>query len=397
VESTTESLSSSTRIAHHLHLVGNSDLGGFGDGMQVVRHREALYVGHHGPSGMGTTVLDASDPRNPIVVTQIPAAPGSHSHKVQVGDDLLLVNEEQFKGGDPFSGGMIVYDVSDPLSPKVLGRFESGGLGVHRIVFTGGRYAYVSAIPDGFDDRIWVIVDVSDPEHPVEAGRWWWPGMWRGGGETPDWPNDTRFAAHHALLDGDVAYLGYGDAGMVVLDVRDVTSPQVMSRLAWSPGGDTHTCLPLPGRSLVVTTDEAVKDECREEKKLVRTIDVSDVRAPRILGFCPPPDDGFCERGLRFGPHNLHENLPGSYRSETLIFVTYFNAGLRVYDISDPVEPREMAFWVPEAPDGQVAPQTNDLYVDESGLIYATDRISGGLYVLEPDNELKESMERARS
>lgn len=385
-----------TRETLHLRLVAHSDLGGHGDGMQVVRHENALYVGHLGASGMGTSVLDVSDPSKPRVARQIRAAAGSHSHKVQVGDGLLLVNEEQFRDGDPFSAGMIVYNIEDPLDPKPIGRFESGGLGVHRIVYTGGSHAFVSAIPDGFDDRIWVIVDVSDPAHPVEAGRWWWSGMWRGGGETPSWPASKRYAAHHALLDGHVAFLAYGDAGMVVLDITDATSPREISTLQWSPGGDTHTCLPLPGRSLVVTTDEAVKDECAEEEKLVRVIDVSDVRAPVVVGICPSPNDDFCRQGLRFGPHNLHENLPGSFRSETLVFVTYFNAGLRVYDISDARAPREVAFWVPEAPSGQRAPQINDLYVDRSGLVFVTDRVTGGLYVLQPDDELRATMEGAR-
>ena len=84
----------------------------------------------------------------------------------------------------------------------------------------------MSAIPEGFDDRIWVIVDLADPRNPVEAGRWWWPGQWSGGGETPTWPEGKRYAAHHALVDGDRAYLGYGDAGIVVLDISDRTSPE---------------------------------------------------------------------------------------------------------------------------------------------------------------------------
>jgi hypothetical protein len=385
-----------TESARELTCIGHSDLGGYGDGMQVVRHHDVLYVGHHGTTGMGTSIVDVSDPRRPRVVRQIPAAPGSHSHKVQVGDGLLLVNEEQFQNGDPFTAGMIVYDVSEPESPQAIGRFESGGLGVHRIVYTGGRYAYVSAISDGFDDRIWVIVDLADPERPVEAGRWWWPGMWRGGGETPTWPSGKRYAAHHALLDGDVAYLGFGDANLVVLDVHDVAAPRMIAHLTWSPGGDTHTCLPLPGRALVVATDEAVNDRCNEEEKLVRVIDVSDPTAPSVVSVCPAPSRENCERGLRFGPHNLHENLPGSYRSETVVFVTYFNAGLRVYDIAEPTSPREIAYWVPETPEGQEAPQINDLFVDAAGLVFTTDRITGGLYVLEPDDGLRAHMEAAR-
>jgi hypothetical protein len=375
-----------------LRLIGHSDLGGSGDGMQVMRHGPALYVGHLGTSGMGTSVLDVGDETSPRVVRQIPAPAGSHSHKVQVADGLLLVNQEQFRGGAPFSAGMVVYALDDPLDPQPIGFFESGGLGVHRIVWVGGRYAYVSAIPEGFDDRIWVIVDMSVPEEPVEAGRWWWPGSWTGGGEKPEWPQDKRYAAHHALLDADLAYLAYGDAGMVVLDTSDVSSPRVVSTLGWEPGGDTHTCMPLPKRHLVVTTDEAIKERCKEDQKLVRVVDVADPASPSVVGICPPPEGDFCERGLRFGPHNLHENRPGSYVSEEIVFVTYFNAGLRVYDLSSPEEPHEIAHWLPETPAGQEAPQINDVYVEANGLIFVTDRISGGLYVLEPEGSLAARM-----
>jgi hypothetical protein len=384
-------------MSEGLRQIGHSHLDGHGDGMQIMRHGPALYVGHLGEGGMGTTVLDVTDAGSPRVVRQIPAPKGSHSHKVQVADGLLLVNQEQFRGGANFSAGMVVYALDDPFEPRSIGFFASGGLGVHRIVWTGGRYAYMSAIPDGFDDRIWVIVDMADPENPVEAGRWWWPGSWRGGGEKPTWPRDKRFAAHHALLDEDLAYLGYGDAGMVVLDVSDVASPRVVSTLGWDPGGDTHTCMPLPNRGLVVTTDEAIKDRCNEDPKLVRIIDVGDPKSPAIVGICPQPRGDFCNHGLRFGPHNLHENRPGTYISEEIVFVTYFNAGLRVYDISRPDDPKEIAHWVPETPEGQEAPQINDLYVQEDGLIFVTDRINGGLYVLEPEEPLVRHMEAARA
>lgn len=381
--------------ASGLHVVGHSTLGGYGDGMQVMRHADALYVGHFGPSGMGTSILDVSDPSTPRLVEQWAAPHGSHTHKTQVADGLLLVNHEQFRGGVPYSAGMMVYDLEDPFAPRPVGFFRSGGKGVHRIVWTGGDHAYVSAIPEGFDDRIWVIVDMRDPQRPVEVGRWWWPGMWTGGGEQPDWPEDRRYAAHHALVDGDTAYLGYGDAGMVVLDIADRSEPTVISRLTWEGVGDTHTCLPLPGRGLVVVTDEEVKDGGTGEEHRIRVVDVSDPASPRVVGICPIPQGDFASRGLRFGPHNLHENRPDSYRSAELVFATYFNAGVRVYDLVDPTAPVEIASWVPETPPGQPASQINDLFVDTTGLIHVTDRVNGGLYVLQPDDRLAGRMEEA--
>jgi hypothetical protein len=110
---------------------------------------------------------------------------------------------------------------------------------------------------------------------------------------------------------------------------------------------------------------------------------------------CPPPAGDFCHRGLRFGPHNTHENRPGSYRSAELVFVTYFNAGLRVYDTSDPSHPTEIAHWVPVTPPGQEAVQVNDVFVASDLDIYVTDRVNGGVYVVRPDDELAARMRAA--
>ena len=379
-----------------LRLLARHDLGGHGDGMQVMRSGDALYVGHTGTTGMGTSVLDVADPERPVLVTQWPAPARSHTHKVQVADGLLLVNQEKFPYravmSEPFSAGLAVYELTDPLRPRQIGFWPSGGRGVHRIVWTGGRYAHMSATPDGFRDRIWVVVDLADPARPAEAARWWWPGQrWD---EQPGWPDGERYAAHHALIAGDRAYLGYDDAGLVILDVSDLTKPRQAGHLGWD-GGSTHTCLPLPGRGLVVTTDEQVNDGPRAPRRAVRVIGVTGGQ-PRVLAICPHPA-GFDDLPLRFGAHNLHENQAGSYRSERIVFATYFSAGVRVYDLANPARPAEVAHWVPEPPPGQPVPQINDLFVDDSGLLWVTDRIGGGLYVLQPEAPLAALMAEARA
>jgi hypothetical protein len=317
---------------------------------------------------------------------------------VQYADGLLLVNQERFRGAPEWTAGMLVFDLSEPLAPRELGRFDCGGDGVHRIVWTGGRYAYLSATPSGYDDRIWVIVDLTDPAAPVEAGRWWWPGQHRAAGERPDsgWPTGRRVAAHHALLDGELANLGYDDANLVVLDVSDVRRPRMVSNLRWD-GGGTHTCLPLPGRRLVVATDEQLHAGPDAPERRIRVIDVADPARPRVLALCPSPEASWRTAGLRFGPHNLHENRPGTWASERLVFATWFNAGVRVYDLEDPARPVEIAHWVPTPAPGQPAAQSNDLLVDADGLVYVTDRVGGGLAVLEPERELAARMDRSRT
>ena len=81
--------------------------------------------------------------------------------------------------------------------------------------------------------------------------------------------------------------------------------------------------------------------------------------------------------------HN--DPVPTAWQSEDELVGAFFNAGVRVYDVRDPFQPREVAFAVPPPPDGSRAGavQVNDVYVDERGLIYAIDRFSGGLYLFE--------------
>jgi hypothetical protein len=179
---------------------------------------------------------------------------------------------------------------------------------------------------------------------------------------------------------------------MVILDISDLTSPSRVSHLSWEEGGHTHTCLPMPDRDLVVVTDEAITEDCAGPPHMVRVIDVTDETAPFVRAICPVPEGDFCERGLRFGAHCLHENRPGSYRSQEIVFVTYFNAGLRVYALSDPDRPVEIAHWIPECPPGQKAAQINDVFVAEDHTVYVTDRVNGGVYILEPDDDLTQRM-----
>jgi hypothetical protein len=109
-----------------------------------------------------------------------------------------------------------------------------------------------------------------------------------------------------------------------------------------------------------------------------------------IATFPSPAEEDYCAKGGNFGPHNLHENRPGAFQSSRLIFATYYNAGVRVYDIADPFRPREIGYYVPPAPERLIDPrpnrplvtQSNDCYVDVNGLMYVTDS-NGGLNILE--------------
>ncbi|HXZ21227.1 MAG TPA: hypothetical protein VEH78_00510 [Pseudolabrys sp.] len=404
--------------ARNMHIIGYSDQGGRPDAVQVMVHRGFAYVGHMFSKGF--SVIDVRDPRNPHAINFLTAPPNTWNIHLQVHEDLLLVihakdmfaaaefaDERAYYSGAlgkavgtaetkrarDWSAGLAVYDIAKPEAPRRIGFMAVEGGGIHRIWYTGGRWAYVSVLLDGFTDYIFMTVDMSDPAQPREAGRWWIPGMNLAAGETPSWPAARRYGLHHAIIHGDTAYAAWRDAGMVALDVADRAKPKLIVHRNWSPpfGGGTHNCLPLPDRNLLIVLDEAVLDHQEDGLKVIW---VFDNRVPQnpvsIATFPTPAEADYRAKGGHFGPHNIHENRPGTFVSSRLIFATYQNAGIRVFDISDPFIPKEVGALVPpqpamladKRPNRVRVVQSADVFVDAKGLIYATD-YNAGLYVLE--------------
>jgi len=260
--------------------------------------------------------------------------------------------------------------------------------------FRDAPYAHVAAWLPGVRSRGYQIVDLSDPAAPKLAGQWWLPGG-RDGDPDPWVPltDHAHYQVHGAIPHGNRAYVSCTDAGMAILDISELSAPKLISRINWSPpyGGYSHTSLPLPGRGLVVEVCECISNQREDQKdKRIWLIDVREERQPVIISSFPrpvPPKGApwasFDERPTRFGPHNVHENYANSFQSETRIYSTWFNAGMRITDISDPSRPEEIGYFVHPTPPGQRAPQANDLFVDADGLIYLTDRLTGGLYIVE--------------
>lgn len=364
----------------NIRLLANTDLDGHGDTMQLIARDSYLYVGHC-EQGVGVSILDVSDPRNPRPVQRIPVPPDVKGHKVQISGDLMVIGHEA-RSHKAARTGLAVYRLKDPAEPQQIGFLQTAGGGPHRMYFVDGRFLYTSMSLEGYADRILMIVDLADPANPRELSRWWIPGQWTAGGENAYWLSaGLRCNIHGGIAHGNRLYLGMWDAGLGILDTSDKENPFLSSQLQWVNGRRSHTTLPLPDRKLLIQCDEAADGQ--GFPTYVRVIDIKDEQNPRILSRFPIPQGDYARRGGRFGPHSLHENYPYAFTSDSYIFVSYFNAGVRIVDIADPLAPREVAYYVPAAPPGQKVIQTNDVFVDARGLIYISDRRGAGIHILE--------------
>ncbi|MBV8030183.1 MAG: hypothetical protein JO035_01610 [Betaproteobacteria bacterium] len=394
-----------TRLLAHHTLNG---FGGMGEGMamQLARDgRRILWLAHES-APKNFTAVDVSDPREPKVVVQadLPHAQ-MRSNSLEVSGDLMAVAYQVGKLGLK-PAGFELFDISTPERPRSISQFDASGprsRGCHQLWFVDGKTVHMACadpelVPrDPKDDQVYRIIDVANPSRPVPVGRWHLPGTMEGDAEPP--PErlparfDAGFRAHNTNVypeRPDRCYLGYIDGGIMVLDISDRARPSLVSRWQNSPpyNGFNHTVLPLFGRELLAVSDESVQDGGADWPKLVWLLDARDERRLVSVSTLPaPPVDAFKGRGGRFGAHNLHENppVPGAWRSETVLVGTFFNAGVRAYDISDPYSPREIAYYVPPAPAGTRAGavQLNDVYVDDRGVVFTVDRHAGGLYALE--------------
>jgi hypothetical protein len=396
-------------LARNMRLLAQDELlghGKMGEGMSIQLAsggRRILWLAHES-APKNFTGVDVTDPRRPRVVVQtdLPHAKMRSNSLEVVGDVMAVSYQVATPGLEP--AGIELFDLATPEAPRSVGFLDCAGphsRGVHQLWFVDGAYLTCAAGAPDFtprnqlDDQMFRIIDVRDPARPEEVGRWWFPGTREGDAEppVPRLPRfDSGWRAHNTNVypeRPDRAYLGYLDGGVVILDIADRAHPKLVSH--WSPhppfNGFTHTVMPLLGRDLLVVTDECVHDFAKDWPKRVWIIDARDERKLIPIATLPmPPVAEFGPKGGRYGAHNVHENRPGpSLRSEEIIVGAYFSGGIRVHDIKDPFEPKEIAYYVPEAPRGTPvgATQINDVYVDENAIVYAVDRHAGGLYILE--------------
>ena len=140
----------------------------------------------------------------------------------------------------------------------------------------------------------------------------------------------------------------------------------------------------------MLVTDESTENDAKDWPKLIWVLDAREETNLVPISTCPLPDHTHLRRAAAgsapiTSTRTCRCRRPGT--PTTIVLGTFFNGGLRAYDISNPYQPKEIGVFVPPAP--PLAPtgtiQLNDVFVDEREIVYTVDRHVGGLYILEMD------------
>jgi hypothetical protein len=273
------------------------------------------------------------------------------------------------------------------------------------------------------------VYDLSDPLKPVHIRDFGLVGQEPGAtgavpmelhGGVSTGPQGNRIYFGHGTNKGGV--LQIVDREKLIKGPKEPTPDNLrypeISRVEMLPFNGAHTVFPMLQmpvaefaqdkdgrvRDIVMIVDEQIRNECQEERQIVWFVDVTVEAKPMVVSnFSVPEASGnFCHRGGRFGAHSSNESMaPVFYKK--VVFITYFNAGVRAVDVRNPYQPKEIGYFIPSITeatdkrcikvDGQdrckTAIQSNNVETDDRGYVYVVDRANTGMHILELSGEAR--------
>jgi hypothetical protein len=313
----------------------------------------------------GVVVVDASDPRHPQATAYL-----DDPAMLEPWESLKVNKKRQLLGGNKGPGGgagdhfFSFYDISDCGHPKLLSVLDVPDHRGH-----GGDFA-----PDGMtyygmslqNPGHLTAVDIADPTNPKVLAI------------------SRQFLFHDVTIsdDGTRMYAAQpgnsaarpGPNGLVIVDVSDIQfrrpNPQirVIGTLFWEDGSTAQVPLPVTyrGRPYLIFTDErgaggsglaAKQAACAQglpPHGFARIIDISDETNPQIVSklMLEVNDPANCAAVLndpdRYSYSSHYCNVDATV-NPTMLACSWREGALRVFDISDPVHPREIAYYKPPA------------------------------------------------
>ncbi len=349
-------------------------------------------------------IWDVSDPSKPaFLTTVVDGLTGTHKNWWECDTGIAYLVANNSAEGWTRGNHLKIYDLSDPTHPVYIRDFgllgsqpgatdyigvQKGGISIHGPISAGTEKNRVY-IADGTGnngvvqivDRQKLLTDFKNPLTPTDE-EMLAPQV----GHIVMSPDQ---GAHTTMPIFDVPVPGF--QGHRALQKRDLL-------LVSSEGGRSDNC----------GANYPPEENNRPAPHLAWLLDITNEPTPWPLSSLRVQETqgDYCGRGGRFAVHSSAESFYGPYYGK-LAVMAWFNAGVRVWDIRDPFAVHEVGYFIP-APNENSVPQcsnsnteeggefgtqtatstcrkmgvTNNVEIDDRGLIYAADRPGGGLHIV---------------
>lgn len=297
-------------------------------------------VGHQ--NGPGVHVLDMTDPAKPVLTASLvtPAMQSPHESLILHQGRGLLLADMGFPSTNP--GFVDIYDLkADCRKPVLLHSSPLGILGHESGISPDGRTFWVAST----SARTITALDITNPQLPVPI----WVGR--------DW------FAHGVRIsdDGNRLYSANaaGTKGVAILDVSQVqarvVNPTVtqISMVTWPEISIPQVAMPvtIAGRAYLVEIDEFGTGG---PVGAARIIDIADETKPKVVSNIRLEVNQKAAQAANAGDPGANSALAGytghycdvpQRQDPGILACSFILSGLRVFDIRDPVAPRELAYF----------------------------------------------------
>jgi hypothetical protein len=355
----------------NLELVGQFQ--GEGATWQMASFDRCAYYGtgnREGQQHKGVVVVDASDPRRPVATAYLDArAMWDPWESLKVNAARKLLAAVQADNGNGLEPGFAVYDISDCRHPVM----KSSVVLDASVKGHAGQFAPDGRTYYGAQIRINTYpIDIDNLSAPRLLGVW--PGQ-EGNGVPHDLSLNAAGDRLYTAQPGGIRNSSTPN-GLVITDVSNFqkrladATPTVISSTFWKDGSIAQNTehVQINGRPFIIFTDEAgaggiaegAKGACAQNLPpfgFARIIDIADEKHPRVVSklmlevhdpancAAVQQDTGFSDI---FG-YSSHYCTADNSANAQYVACSYFEAGLRVFDIRDPYRPKEIAYYKPPA------------------------------------------------
>lgn len=292
----------------------------------------------------GTAIVDVTDAANPRYLGELPMTPGSNAsfwREIKTYKDYMLVSAD-----GAGAHGLQIFDLKQLRNVKEVTSFKPTVLytkvnSVHNVVVNEeSGYAYAVGSSSGGETCGGGLhmIDIRDPLNPQFSGCFADP---KTGRASTGYSHDALCVVYKGPdLDyqGREICLGANETMLSIADVTDKKSPKALSRASYPKVGYLHQGWFTKDMRYFFMNDEL--DEVSGLVQNTRTLiwDLADLDDPQMVKEFTSPTTA--------SDHNL-------YIKDDLMYQSHYKAGVRLVDVSDPLNPVEIGFFdtAPSEPD----------------------------------------------
>lgn len=287
-------------------------------------------------------------------------------------------------GPTPDQWELIATRTTDYQHPDAPIGEQQGSGALDSVTWWGGQYMLLSAAPDDsyglteYPDYLYSpgyqVWDMADPADPKFVSQVTVPGQVlgdpeseaayranpRAGNRTSWMGSRTPIVLSHPVEEGGkIGFGGMGGLGFYSFDLSDPAQPKTLGHISVPPSFagtefDNVDVSQYDRTGFVFSNGYPMNENCYEPYKDIFSIDARDPVNLRVAAKfprpAPPPGaefTDFCQRRGSFGPKRSGGLGQPEYGRQGIVPYAFYNAGIQIFDVSDPAQPTIAGYFVP--------------------------------------------------